>query len=241
VDDPFSCPDGWSAALFLYGNSGWPADFRLEIKALFPSRAFARTEALGCAGIFTFWRRFASQPASAGSGLPAGHYLLADADTLEFGPGGPLSFPVADQDACNRHGPSTRSWNNFSTAHSGLPDSLRADVRSARTSVAAGFLDYCRGYRRYASNRWNLLDCVSDEPFDEALPAGKGRPFGLTSCRSSHDATLEKSSGGGLACPSALMRTSPAPFFVSKLVRENRLQIVLTGEEADEFLGVRYF
>ena len=233
--------------LFYTEIADGPLIFGSEIKALFSEPRVSRElEPSVVQEIFTFWAPLPGQTAFRGiKELPAGHYLLADADTLEIRSWWAPQFPVAGQDGiADPARPFDEIVEQFQQL---LIDAcrirLRADVPVG--AYLSGGLDsstIAAVIRRYASNRLVTFSIAfSDEQFDESVYQQEMAAHLGTD----HHVVRATHADIGKIFPEVvwhaevpLMRTSPAPMFLlSKLVRETGFKVVLTGEGADEFLG----
>jgi asparagine synthase (glutamine-hydrolysing) len=233
--------------LFYTEIADGPLIFGSEIKALFSEPRVSRElEPSVVQEIFTFWAPLPGQTAFRGiKELPAGHYLVADADTLEVRSWWAPQFPVADQDGLAKAArPFDEVVEQFQQL---LIDAcrirLRADVPVG--AYLSGGLDsstIAAVIRRYASNRLITFSIAfSDEQFDESVYQQEMAAHLGTD----HHVIRATHADIGKIFPEVvwhaevpLMRTSPAPMFLlSQLVRETGFKVVLTGEGADEFLG----
>jgi asparagine synthase (glutamine-hydrolysing) len=218
--------------------------FASEIKSLLCDRRVSTVldpEAL--IEVFTFWATQSPRTVFRGiEELPPGHYLVADADSIQIRSYWENCFPAEANGQQSR--PIEELIEEFRAL---LMDAcrirLRADVPVG--AYLSGGLDsstIAALVRRYSPNRLVTFSIAFDDPrFDESAFQKE-----MAACLGTDHRVVRTSYADvGRVFPEVvwhaetpLMRTAPAPMFLlSKLVRENGFKVVLTGEGADEFLG----
>ena len=228
--------------LFYAPLSGGLA-FGSEMKALLVEpRVVARLDPYSLAQAFTFWAPLAPRTIFQGvMELPPGHYLVARAGStvvsryweLSFPPAG-SEQPLSEQDA-------------VSQLRDLLADATRLRLRADVTvgSYLSGGLD---STFIAALTRQQIPDSLctfsiafEDPAFDERSYQEIATAFLDTDHRRTECMTADV----GRVFPEVIwhteapvLRTSPAPMYLlSKLVHDNHIKVVLTGEGSDEFLG----
>jgi asparagine synthase (glutamine-hydrolysing) len=222
--------------------------FASEIKSILSdARVQAIVDPLVVEQIFRLWAPLS--PATAFQGileLPAGHFLLANAESLKVEPYWTNRFPEIASFAGN--GASRQPVEEIIEVFRSLLVSacrirLRADVPVG--AYLSGGLDsstIASVIRHYTPNRLVTFSIAfSDEKFDESeFQREMAGHLGTD-----HHVVRATHADIGRAFPDVvwhtevpIMRTAPAPMFLlSKLVREQGFKVVLTGEGADEFLA----
>lgn len=217
--------------------------FGSEIKAiLLDERIPARLDPYALAQTFTFWAPLAPRTVFEGiEELRPGHYMLATKDGRTVSRYWSLEFPPEGEEA------------NLSEAEAAeqlralLSDATRLRLRADVTvgSYLSGGLDstYIAGLIRehtpasLCTFSIGFANAAYDESkYQELATAFLGTDHRRTYCE---DADI------GRVLPEVIwhtevpiLRTSPVPMYLlSRLVRENGIKVVLTGEGSDEFLG----
>ncbi|MFA5118299.1 MAG: asparagine synthase (glutamine-hydrolyzing) [Candidatus Omnitrophota bacterium] len=217
--------------------------FASEIKAIFSDTRVKRLIDLkGLDQLFTFWATVGEQSVFEGiKELPAAHYLLARKETIDIQRYWELDFYTPGQTK-------ERSENEYmSELLELLKDSiklrLRADVPVA--AYLSGGLDsslITALVKKHFNNKLETFSVsFSDSNYDEGAFQRHMAEFLGTVHKG---VTCGYSDIGGIIpevvwhAEKPLIRTAPAPLFIlSKLVRQNNIKVVLTGEGADEILG----
>jgi asparagine synthase (glutamine-hydrolysing) len=221
--------------------------FGSEIKALLlDPRVEARLDPHALAQAFTFWAPLAPRTAFQDIfELPPGHYVK-----VRVGSGivrrtlsryWSLTFPEAGAEARISEEEAAEQLRDLLSDATRLR--LRADVPVG--SYLSGGLDstfIAALIRQHTPDTLCTFSIAFDEPaFDERSYQEAATAFLSTDHRRTECANADV----GRVFPDVvwhaeapLLRTSPAPMvLLSRLVHENRIKVVLTGEGADEFLG----
>jgi asparagine synthase (glutamine-hydrolysing) len=230
--------------------------FASEIKAILADpRVKAEIDPVSLDQIFTFWSTITPRTAFRSIfEVPPGHYLYASNGTIEVSQYWQLKFPSMDEvpvdtgllaGADNRSTDLTAQY--LDEFRNLLVDAacirLRADVPVG--AYLSGGLDsstttaIIRNYTRNSLETFSIA--FSDPGFDESIYQRQMADYLGTN----HHVVFTRHSDIGEVFPDVIwhtetpiLRTSPAPMFLlSKLVHEQGLKVVLTGEGADEFLG----
>ncbi|MFA6216049.1 MAG: asparagine synthase (glutamine-hydrolyzing) [Candidatus Omnitrophota bacterium] len=217
--------------------------FASEIKAIFSDTRVNRAfDVKGFDQVFTFWSTISEQTVFEGiKELPPAHYLLARNGTIDIKRYWELDYYTPGE---------TQKSNEDEYASELLEllkDSimlrLRADVPVA--AYLSGGLDsslITALVKKHFNNKLETFSVsFSDSNYDEGAFQRKMADFLGTE----HKGVTCGYSGIGEIMPQVvwhaekpLIRTAPAPLFIlSKLVRQNNIKVVLTGEGADEILG----
>lgn len=223
----------------FYTQSGGKFLFASEIKSIFVEKTIKRElDPVGLDQLFTFWANIAPRTVFKDIlELPAGNYLVASRGKITVQRYWDLEYS-----------PITASENDCAEKLLDLlKDSirlrLRADVPVA--SYLSGGIDSSLisslVKKFYNSNLQTFSVSFSDVNFDEG--AFQRQMAGYIQTR--HSQVTCSYSDIGRIMPEVvwhaekpLIRTAPAPLFLlAKLVRENNIKVVLTGEGADEILG----
>jgi len=217
--------------------------FGSEIKAILADpRVQARLDPVALDQIFTFWSTLSPRTIFKDIvDLPPGHFMRVKDGKILIEPYWQLSFPRSDS------GVSRDKRECMEELRDLLIDAtrirLRADVPVG--AYLSGGLDsstIAAIIRNYTSNRLDTFSIAFTDPdFDESEHQQKMARFLGTD----HQVVRATHTDIGRVFPDVvwhtetpLLRTSPAPLFLlSKLVRDHRFKVVLTGEGADEFLG----
>lgn len=231
----------------FYTQAGDRLIFGSEIKAILAEpRVQARLDPVALDQIFTFWSPLSPRTAFQNIyELPPGHYLLAEPGRLACQSYWQLNFP--EDSTASRHFTRCETDNYLEQFHELLVDAtrlrLRADVPVG--AYLSGGLDSSTTaaiIRRYTGNRLVTFSIAFEDPtYDESVYQRRMAQFLGTD----HQVVYATNVDIGRVFPQViwhtempLMRTSPAPLFLlSKLVRDYRFKVVLTGEGADEFLA----
>jgi len=237
----------------FYTQTGGSLIFASEIKSILADpRVQADIDPLAIDQIFTYWSTLSPRSCFRGIvDVPPGHYLIAKAGRLSVKSFWKLEWSIPDREprtssALNpcREKPEENYLDEFREL---LTDAtrirLRADVPVG--AYLSGGLDssvIAAVVRKLGVSRLDTFSIAfSDPKFDEsefqrrmarflgtehqvvhATHADIGRVF--------HDVVWHTET--------PVMRSSPAPMFLlSKLVRDRKFKVVLTGEGADEFLA----
>lgn len=226
--------------------------FGSEIKAILADpRVKAQIDPVALDQIFTFWSPLS--PRSAFQDIlevPPAHYLLARQGKITIKQYWQLSFPGVAESLPGGHakpGTARRELNDcLDQFRELLVDAtqirLRADVPVG--AYLSGGLDsstIAAIIRNYTNNQLDTFSIAFSDPnFDESNYQHQMASFLGTN----HQVVQATHASIGHIFPDVIwhtetptLRTSPAPLFLlSKLVQDNNLKVVLTGEGADEFL-----
>lgn len=217
--------------------------FGSEIKAiLLDPRVEARLDPQALAQTFTFWAPLAPRTVFQGiEELPPGHYMEVNAKERTVSRYWQLTFPeageeepISEADAADR-------------LHALLSDATRLRLRADVTvgGYLSGGLDstYITGLIREhtpeALSTFSIAfeDLAYDErSYQELATAFLGTAHRRTVCTNADIGRVLPDVVWHTEVP--ILRTSPAPMYLlSRLVQENGIKVVLTGEGSDEFLG----
>ncbi|MGC3956799.1 MAG: asparagine synthase (glutamine-hydrolyzing) [Verrucomicrobiota bacterium] len=231
----------------FYTQVGGSLLFASEIKSILTdARVNAELDPLSVDQIFTYWSPLSPRSCFRGIvDLPPGHYLLAKSGQVKV-----KAFwqPDFSSSATNGSVVKERPLADYvAEFHELLKDAarirLRADVPVG--AYLSGGLDssaIAAIVRKLGVSRLDTFSIAfSDEKFDES----KFQLEMAAYLGTKHHVVQATHSDIGNAFPDVLwhteipiMRTSPVPMFLlSKLVRDQKFKVVLTGEGADEFLG----
>ncbi len=217
--------------------------FGSEIKAiLLDARIPARLDPYALAQTFTFWAPLAPRTVFQGiEELRPGHYMLATKAGRTVSQYWGLEFPPAGEEA------------NLSEAEAAeqlralLSDATRLRLRADVTvgSYLSGGLDstYIVGLIR--EHTPESLCTFSIGFANAAYDESKYQELATAFLGTDHRRTYCEDADIGRVLPEVIwhtevpiLRTSPVPMYLlSKLVRDNGIKVVLTGEGSDEFLG----
>jgi len=225
----------------FYTVAGGALVFGSEIKAILADpRVAAAIDPVSLDQVFTYWSPLSPRTAFRGIvELPPGHFMRVRAGRISVEPYWELQFHPADR---------ARSRQDYlDEFRSLLIDAtllrLRADVPVG--AYLSGGLDSSTVASIIRNGTSNHLDTFSisfsDPAFDESGYQRQMARFLGTE----HQVVYATDEDIGRIFPEVIwhtetpvMRTSPAPMFLlSRLVREHRFKVVLTGEGADEFLA----
>jgi asparagine synthase (glutamine-hydrolysing) len=231
----------------FYTQAGGSLIFASEIKSILTDvRVKAELDPLSLDQTFTYWSPLSPRSCFRGIvDLPPGHYLLAKAGQVSV-----KAFwqPDFSGSAANASVSKERPLAEYvAEFHELLKDAarirLRADVPVG--AYLSGGLDssaIAAIVRKLGVSRLDTFSIAfSDEKFDES----KFQLEMAAYLGTKHHVVQATHADIGNAFPDVvwhtetpIMRTSPVPMFLlSKLVRDQKFKVVLTGEGADEFLG----
>ena len=232
----------------FYAVADGALTFASEIKALFLDDRLPRAlDPRGVDQVFTFWAALPPQTIFQGvRQIPTGHYLLADRDSVVMRPYWRLSFPPADA-----YQPADDE-DYVERVRETLVDAtrlrLRADVPvgvylsgGIDSSVLAGVVRH-HGDCPLTTFSVRFTDDFYDEtPYQQAVVERLGADHRTVTCTS--DAIGEVFPDVIWHAETPVLRTAPAPLYLlARLVHEQGMKVVLTGEGADEvFLGYDLF
>jgi len=217
--------------------------FGSEIKSLLlDPRVEAQLDPYAIAQAFTFWAPLAPRTAFQSIlELPPGHYMQARAGTITLSRYWSLAFPEAGAEQQIPEEEATEQLRDLLADATRLR--LRADVPVG--SYLSGGLDstfVAALIRQHTPETLCTFSIAFDErAFDERAYQEVATAFLSTD----HRRTECTNADIGQIFPEVvwhteapLLRTSPAPMYLlSRLVHDNNIKVVLTGEGADEFLG----
>jgi len=217
--------------------------FGSEVKALLlDARVEAQIAPHALAQVFTFWAPLAPRTVFQNIlQLPPGHYMRVRADGCTLSRYWGLTFPEAgDEERISEEEAAEQLRGLLSDA---TRLRLRADVPVA--SYLSGGLDstlIAALIRHHNPDTLCTFSIAFEDPaFDERAHQEIATAFLATDHRRTQctDADIGRVFSDVVWHAEApLLRTSPAPMYLlSRLVRENHIKVVLTGEGADEFLG----
>ncbi len=217
--------------------------FASEIKALLLVPGVeARLDPYALAQAFTFWAPLAPRTAFEGiRELPPGNYLRASEDTLTVTRYWSLTFPAAGEEARLSEKEAAEALRALLADATRLR--LRADVPVG--SYLSGGLDstlvaaLARQYTPHTLRTFSIAfeaRAFDEREYQEAAAEFLGTDHRRTECTNADIGTVFPLVVWHAEAP--LLRTAPAPLYLlSRLVRQNGIKVVLTGEGADEFLG----
>lgn len=231
----------------FYTRAGGSLIFASEIKSILTdARVKAELDPLSLDQTFTYWSPLSPRSCFRGIvDLPPGHYLVAKAGQVSV-----KAFwqPDFSSSTANASASKERPLADYvAEFHELLKDAarirLRADVPVG--AYLSGGLDssaIAAIVRKLGVSRLDTFSIAfSDEKFDES----KFQLEMAAYLGTKHHVVQATHADIGNAFPDVvwhtetpIMRTSPVPMFLlSKLVRDQKFKVVLTGEGADEFLG----
>jgi asparagine synthase (glutamine-hydrolysing) len=227
----------------FYAQTGQELIFGSEIKAILTEpRMNARLDLQALAQVFTFWAPLAPRTMFEGiQELPPGHYMLAQKSDCTIARYWGLDFPDAgyeEQISADEAAEQLRALLSDATRLR-----LRADVTVG--SYLSGGLDSTFIATLIRQHTPDTL-CTFSIAFEDAVfDERQYQEIATAFINTDHRRTECLSADIGKVFPEViwhteapLLRTSPAPMYLlSKLVHENGIKVVLTGEGADEFLG----
>ncbi len=220
--------------------------FGSEIKAILAGRrAHAEIDPVSLDQVFSCWSTRSPRSIFKGiSDVPPGHYLIAQDGQVSVTGYWKLDFPVSSDGSA----PDGRSHSDYIEAFRDLlidasKIRLRADVTVG--AYLSGGLDsstVAAIIRDTVGERLNTFSITfSDPEFDESQYQQRM----VQHLGTDHKVRHITHSDIGQAFPEVIwhteipiLRTSPVPMFLlSRLVYDNDIKVVLTGEGSDEFLG----
>jgi asparagine synthase (glutamine-hydrolysing) len=231
----------------FYTQTGGALIFASEIKSILTDpRVSAELDPLALDQIFTYWSPLSPRTCFRGIvDVPPGHFLVAKNGQVSV-----KAFwkPDFSSSATNALPTKERSLTDYvAEFHELLKDAarirLRADVPVG--AYLSGGLDssaIAAIVRKLGVSQLDTFSIAfSDEKFDES----KFQLEMAAYLGTDHHVVQATHADIGNAFPDVIwhtevpiMRTSPVPMFLlSKLVRDRKFKVVLTGEGADEFLG----
>ena len=218
--------------------------FASEIKSIFVDKKIIRQlDPIGLEQLFTFWATIPPRTTFKEiKELPAGHFLIVKDGTIETKKYWQLKFPLADTN--NKvHSEDYYSERLFELLKDSSRLRLRADVPVA--AYLSGGIDssfICALVKKFFNNRLQTFSVAfADKDYDEGNYQAQMAQFLGTE----HKNVQCSYADIGKIMPDViwhaekpLIRTAPAPLFLlSKLVRQSKIKVVLTGEGADEILA----
>ena len=230
----------------FYAQVGNTLLFGSEIKAILAHpRARAEWDPAALGQVFTYWSTLSPRSCFRGIvDLPPGHYLLAQDRRIEVAAYWQLQFPNAAEEIDGRRRPVGEYVEELRQL---LIDAtlvrLRADVPVG--AYLSGGLDSSTTaaiVRRFGPSHLDTFSIAfSDPKFDESEYQRRMARFLGTE----HQVVYATHADIGEVFPEVvwhtetpILRTAPAPMFLlSKMVRDRKYKVVLTGEGADEFLA----
>lgn len=227
----------------FYTEVGGSLLFASEIKALLADpRVDAALDMESLDQVFTYWSPLPGRTAFKGiHEVPAGHYMVADRRGITTSRYWTLDF--SDEPAGVGKGESYYAERLLELLVGSTRLRLRADVPVG--AYLSGGLDsstIAAIVRRYTGNRLKTFSIAfSDKHFDERafqerMAEHLGTEHVSMECTDADIAEVFPEVVWHAETP--ILRTAPAPMYLlSKLVRQNGLKVVLTGEGSDEFLG----
>jgi len=217
--------------------------FGSEMKAiLLDPRIEPHLDLAALAQAFTFWSPLAPRTAFQGiEELPPAHYMIARSGTCSVSRYWSLSFPPKGGEAQLSVTDAAVQLRDLLSDATRLR--LRADVTVG--SYLSGGLDstfIATLIRQHTLDALCTFSIAFEDPaFDEREHQEKATAHIQTDHRRTecHSADIGRVFSEVVWHAEApLLRTSPAPMYLlSRLVHENHIKVVLTGEGADEFLG----
>lgn len=217
--------------------------FGSEIKALLlHPQLDARLDPLALAQAFTFWSPLARRTVFKDiHELEPGHYLLARNGVCEVSRYWSLRFPAQGQETLFSRAEAAEQIRELLSDATRLR--LRADV-PVGSYLSGGLDSTCIAALARQHIPGSL--CTFSIAFQEAAyDERRYQEIATAALGTAHVATECTSADIGRVFPQVvwhaeapLLRTSPAPMYLlSKLVHDNDMRVVLTGEGADEFFG----
>jgi asparagine synthase (glutamine-hydrolysing) len=217
--------------------------FASEIKALLlHPRVEAQLDPHALAQAFTFWASLAPRTAFQGIlQLPPGHYMMVRTGCCKPSRYWGLTFPEAGAEQRISEQQAAEQLRELLSDATRLR--LRADVTVG--SYLSGGLDstlIAALIRRHTPAALCTFSIAFEEPafderaYQEIATAFLGTDHRRTECTNADVGLIFPEVVWHTEAP--MLRTSPAPMYLlSRLVHENGIKVVLTGEGADEFLG----
>jgi len=217
--------------------------FGSEIKALLlDPRVEARFDPRALAQAFTFWAPLAPRTTFQSIlELPPGHYLRVHAGSCTLTRYWSMTFPEAGSEDHISEEKAAEQLRDLLSDATRLR--LRADVPVG--SYLSGGLDstfiaaLIRGHTPETLCTFSIAfeePAFDERAYQEVATAFLGTDHRRTECTNADIGQVFPEVVWHTEAP--LLRTSPAPMYLlSRLVHENHIKVVLTGEGADEFLG----
>jgi asparagine synthase (glutamine-hydrolysing) len=217
--------------------------FGSEIKAiLLDPRVQTQLDPYALAQTFTFWAPLAPRTVFQGiDELPPGHSLLVNRAGRTVSRYWSLEFPLAGEETQMSEAEAADRLRELLSDATRLR--LRADVTVG--SYLSGGLDstYIAGLIRH--HMPDALCTFSIAFANAAYDESKYQELATAFLGTDHRRTYCEDDDIGRMLPAVIwhtevpiLRTSPVPMYLlSKLVRDNGIKVVLTGEGSDEFLG----
>lgn len=232
----------------FYARAGGALVFGSEIKALLADRRLrAEIDPVALDQVFTFWSTVSPHTVFRGiAEIPPGHFLLACGETMKLQCYWQVDFLSAEEQG--RKEVAARSEADYLEEFRDLlvdatKIRLRADVPvGAYLSGGIDSSTIAAVIRRHTGSHLDTFSIAFSDPrFDESDFQRRMAKFLGTD----HQVVFATHADIGRAFPDViwhaetpLLRTAPVPMFLlSRLVRERRFKVVLTGEGADEFLA----
>jgi len=217
--------------------------FASEIKAiLLDPRVETRLDPYGLLETFTFWAPLAPRTAFEGiSELPPGHYMQVSRERHQVARYWGLSFPESGSEILISEPDAVEQLRDLLSDATRLR--LRADVTVG--SYLSGGLDstfiaaLIREHTPDALSTFSIAfenEAFDERSYQEIATAFLGTDHVRTTCADDEVGDVLPQVVWHTEVP--ILRTSPAPMYLlSKLVRNQGIKVVLTGEGSDEFLG----
>ncbi|MDH4209428.1 MAG: asparagine synthase (glutamine-hydrolyzing), partial [Anaerolineae bacterium] len=217
--------------------------FGSEIKALLlDPRVEARLDPRALAQAFTFWAPLAPRTTFQSIlELPPGHYMKVHAGSCTLARYWSMTFPEAGSEDQISEEKAAEQLRDLLSDATRLR--LRADVPVG--SYLSGGLDstfiaaLIRGHTPKTLCTFSIAfeePAFDERAYQEIATAFLGTDHRRTECTNADVGQVFPEVVWHTEAP--LLRTSPAPMYLlSRLVHENHIKVVLTGEGADEFLG----
>lgn len=220
--------------------------FASEVKGIFANSNIPRSiDAVGLDQIFTLWTTVAPRTIFKDiKELPAGHFIEVTGTKIKLQKYWELSFSNQDEST------SMEEW--VSRVKEALVNSIRLQLRAdvevgaylsggLDSSITAALINNYTG-----STLRTFSVAFEDKEFDESVHQQEmarylGTEHSVITCSSMQIGEAFKDVVWHMESP--VLRTAPVPlYFLSKLVRESGIKVVLTGEGADEiFAGYDIF
>lgn len=218
--------------------------FASEVKSIFEDRRVSRRiDLYGLDELFTFWSTMPPRTVFEDiCEVPPAHYLIAHNGEITIKRYWDLDFCPAEV-AGVTHSEESYAEHFLDLLKDSIRLRLRADVDVA--AYLSGGIDsslIAALVKKHFNNRLQTFSInFSDKEFDEGNYQKQMAEF----LQTEHSAITCSYADIGRIMPEViqhtekpLIRTAPAPLFLlSKLVRKNKIKVVLTGEGADEILG----
>jgi asparagine synthase (glutamine-hydrolysing) len=226
---------------FFYNLKDGVFSFASEIKALFQQKRISRElDSESIAQVYTFWTAITPNTVFKGiSELPPGHFAIFSRKGLTIGQFWELSF--------NRPESTLSFQDSIDRFHELFSDSVRIRLR-ADVEVAAylsGGIDSSATVAYIKDIEPGILNTFSigfdEKDFDESDYQNEAAKYFDTTHKSMICTSKDISDSFPRVIwhsETPILRTAPAPMFLlSRLVRENKIKVVVTGEGSDEILA----